>query len=386
MEKPRWPHGHIVKLYAHSSGRWAKKIRGKTEYFGSWEDPDAALGLYQRIGPELHAGRRPRLGATPDGGANVGKVVNTYLHMKAALLDAGEISMATWRSYKTVGEMIIRVLGRNASANHLGPPDFTRLRLAFAKRYGVHETGKCVTVTKMIFTWAFGDELIANMPRFGTTFKKPKAKLYREQKNQREVLGREEALTLIGSASVQVKAMILLGLNAAFGNTDCATLKLPQLDLDGGMVVHPRPKTGIQRACTLWPETVEALREAIENRRRPAKGVDQDLVFITRKGRPWVRMTAKRDEHGNIVKTVQHDAVGLEFNKLLEKHDLKQRGRRFYVLRHTFRTVADETEAQHAIYRIMGHSLPGMSEVYVHAVEAPRLKRVTDHVRGWLYG
>ena len=53
----------------------------------------------------------------------------------------------------------------------------------------------------------------------------------------------------------------------------------------------------------------------------------------------------------------------------------------FYVLRHSFRTLADDSRDQHAICRIMGHALPGMAGPYVEEISVERLRAVTEHVR-----
>jgi hypothetical protein len=79
-----------------------------------------------------------------------------------------------------------------------------------------------------------------------------------------------------------LKAMILLGVNCGFGNADCGTLPITAIDLDGGWVNYHRSKTGINRRCPLWPETVNALREAINARLKPRDPSLTGLVFITK--------------------------------------------------------------------------------------------------------
>ena len=90
--------------------------------------------------------------------------------------------------------------------------------------------------------------------------------------------------------------MTLLGVSAGMGNSDCAQLPESALDLAGGWLDYPRPKTGVPRRAKLWPETVEALRVALaqrdrwlEKRQKRGEPVDADTalrVFVTRIGKP----------------------------------------------------------------------------------------------------
>jgi integrase len=76
-----------------------------------------------------------------------------------------------------------------------------------------------------------------------------------------------------------------------------------------------------------------------------------------------------------------------EFGKLLRTLQIDGRkGLGFYTLRHTFRTVADESKDQPAVDFIMGHEVPRMSSVYRETISDARLRAVTDHVRAWLFG
>jgi integrase len=73
-----------------------------------------------------------------------------------------------------------------------------------------------------------------------------------------------------------------------------------------------------------------------------------------------------------------------ETRKLLNKLGINGH-RNFYVLRHTFRTIADGAKDQPAADFIMGHEVAHMSSVYRETISDDRLRAVTDHVRQWLF-
>jgi hypothetical protein len=77
--------------------------------------------------------------------------------------------------------------------------------------------------------------------------------------------------------------------NCGFGNHDVGGLPLAAVDLDRGWVRFPRPKTGIDRRCPLWPETVKALREWLAKRPKPKNPDDAGLVFIRKRRGTWVK-------------------------------------------------------------------------------------------------
>ena len=76
--------------------------------------------------------------------------------------------------------------------------------------------------------------------------------------------------------------MILLGINCGMGNPRLRFAAPAAVNLAGGWVNFPRPKTGIDRRCPLWTETVEALKAAIADRPKPKDKDDADAVFMTK--------------------------------------------------------------------------------------------------------
>ena len=371
-------------LFPHANGLWAKKIRGKLHYFGPWKDAQAALDLYLEQRDDLHAGRRPRQFGD---GFTVRDLANHFLTSKQRQVDADEIKLKTFSDYHGVAARIIEVFGPDRLVSDLRPDDFGELRAVIARNRGPVATAGQIVQSKMLFTHAFANELIDRPVAYGSQFSRPPQKALRAARNRPEksrMFEPTEIKALISGASVPMQAMIYLGLNAGFGNTDVAELPISAIDFEAGVIDFPRPKTAISRRCPLWPETIEALRAAIEARPAPISPADQGLVFVTKPGHRWVRVRRKASPgKGQAVATLI-DAVGQEFSKLRRAQADDRLGRGFYSLRHTFRTVVDELPDRPAVDRIMGHeSTADMRVAYVERIDDGRLRAVTVHVRRW---
>jgi integrase len=368
--KPNKPYADFP-LTAHPAGVWCKKIRGKLHYFGKWDDPDVALTEYLRVKDDLHAGREPR----PDPSAvTVKDLCNQFLGAKQERVDVGELSPRTWQSYKLACVHLVEAFGKARLVSDLGPHDFAALRNKLARRYGPHGLGVTIQCVRCACKYAYDASLIERPIRYGPGFMRPSKKVMRlhKAKQSAKLFTADEIHKLLDAASVQLKAMVLLGINCGFGNSDCGNLKLDTLDLDTCAFDYPRPKTGIARRCMLWPETVQALKDWLAIRKQP-EGPATELVFVTAKGQSWHKDT-------------NDDPISKEIAKLLHKlHINGRKGLGFYTLRHTFRTVADEAKDQPAADFMMGHESPHMSTVYRETISNARLKAVTDYVRNWLF-
>jgi len=369
--KPAKPYPDFP-LFPHATGRWAKKIRGQLHYFGPWADPDAALTKYLEQKDALHAGRKPRPVA---GDVTVKDVANAFLNHKKSLVNAGELSPHTFANYKRAAVELVAKMGKTRLVADLDPADFAALRNRMAKKWGPHRLAVTIQHIRSIFKHAFDAELIAAPVRFGPGFKRPTKKTFRLHRAQQgpKLFTADEIRRLLDAAGTAMKAMILLGINGGFGNGDCASLPLTALDLDAGWANYPRPKTGINRRVPLWPETVQALREALAKRPHPKNEKHAGLFFVTKYGLSWGKETTD-------------NPVTKETAKLLKAlHINGRQGLGFYTLRHTFRTVADESKDQVAVDFIMGHAREDMASVYRERISDERLAAVADHVRLWLF-
>ena len=119
-KKPAKPH-KAYPLYAHGSGQWAKKVRGRLHYFGVWSDPTAALKRWNDTKDDLLEGRPPRV---RDGDLLIRDLLNHFLTAKQDAVEAGELSPRSFRDYKDACERIIETFPREWSVESLGPDDF----------------------------------------------------------------------------------------------------------------------------------------------------------------------------------------------------------------------------------------------------------------------
>ena len=372
-------------LTPHGSGAWQKKINGTIHYFGKWakvvdgkltriegDGWKEALELYDAQIGDIRAGRAPR---RPGERATVKHLCDRFYTAKDRQLTAGEITARTLEEYDATCERIVKTFGRDRLVEDLTAADFEKLRANLANQYGPVRLGNEIQRVRTVFKYGYEAGLLDKPVRFGPQFVKPSKHVLRKHRaaGGAKVFKADEVQRLLKAAGTQLKAMILLGINCGFGNADCGTLPLSAVDLKAGWIDYARPKTGVQRRCPLWPETVRALKTALANRPDPKSADHADLVFITKYGRPWSQGGAS-------------DAVTAETAKLLRDLDINgRRGLGFYALRHTFRTVADGTKDFTAIRCIMGHADDSIDANYTHGVDDARLQAVTDHVRGWLF-
>lgn len=291
------------------------------------------------------------------------------------------ISERTRDDYQYTGAMLLEILGPTADVAALAPDQFEALHAAIAKRHTGSRFDREVNQARMIFKYAFDRGMIAVPLNYGGAFSKRSKCQRRKEEGKRKTAQGEKLLAatqILGVLSAcredpQMYAMVLLGINCAFGPGDCAALPRSACGLKTGWIDYPRPKTGVDRRLPLWPETVVALDLAQQARGIPKKAADRDLVFVTHFGHAWVQPGR------------QYPAAA-RLREAMKQAGCYRKGIGSYVLRHTFATIAAETRDQVAVNAIMGHETGGTDENYRHRIDDGRLRAVTEHVHRWLFG
>ena len=388
--KPPKPYPEFP-LFAHNNKQWCKKIKGKQWFFGVWADPDAALRKYLNEIDEIQAGRDPRrtgVVRVSSDQLTIADLCNLYLERQQQRATDGEITQRHFSDGLKSCELVINHFGKFMRAAAMRSADFKDLKNSMPSTWGPVKIGNEIQRIRAVLKWGYETELLAVMPNFGPDFKKPSRTVTRRDKQQRQMkrggkldFAAAEVKKLIDSSESWLKACILLGVNGGMGNAEVGQLSTTFLDLESGWYDLPRQKTGIERKFRLWPETVEAIRQAMKTRPLPKNDSHDPYCFLTSHGMPVWWETTK--DSG---KTFVCDNISKRFTKLTASSGLKRDGRGFYSLRRTFETVAGEAKDQPAVDVVMGHADESMAALYRQGVSDERLIDVADFVHDWLFG
>lgn len=362
-QKPPKPYPDFP-LYAHASKRWAKKIKGKTHFFGPWRDWQAAYTQYQEQVHDLQMGRKPR--PKVDGAITVADLCNKFLAAKESLVKSGELKQRTWLDYRDVSRVIVDQLGRNTDILQLTPEDFAELRTRFAAGKSLATLKSAITRSLVIFNYAHKSQTVPHPLRVGEAMKKPaRANMKREKlAKDNKSFTVDELHALYTAAKPQMRCFMLLALNGGLGNGDLGQLEPKHIQ--GEWLDYPRPKTATERRFPLWPETKAAIDATGDMGRK--------YVFATKYGAQWYRGDESTDQ-----------PLSSEFTKLCKAAGCYIKGRGFYALRHQFRSIARGCRDREAVDSIMGHVDSSTASHYMEwGIEDERLQAVVNHVREWV--
>ena len=365
--------GHPNGLYVHkASGRWCKVFSGKRYYLCKAEEDEDGSKSYDLFVLRKHeAETGAKIQGLSDDSIKVADIADQWCQKMQDLVKSGERSQRTLDEYIATGQFVIDHFGKARNADSLSPNDFAGLRRKLAERYGINGLNKRVVQVRTMFKFAFDQGLIDQPVRYGQSFDQPDAKALRKHRRNAGAkdFTADEIRSMLEHSNSTQRAMILLGINSALGNSDIADLRTANTDLEKGWLDYPRAKTEVARRCPLWPETIAAITKSIQQRPKSPDG----LVFVS--------------IHGNDYRDDERTGwrVTGEFRQIRERVGIAD-GRGFYGLRRTFQTIAEECGDLVAVRAIMGHAdrEDDMSARYRQRITDERLQRAVDTVRAWL--
>jgi integrase len=366
-------------LWVHKGKQlWCKKVGKTFHYFGSVAaDPtgDEALQQWLAQKDRILAGQPKTQSVEEHGVMPISELADRYLVSKRRLVESGDRVERTWKDAKAACDRMVSCWGKQKRVRDITADDFEKLRSDAAETCGPRSLDGLVVRVRCVFNWATESGLIDWPIRYGE-FKLSSRKVLDRDAQERgdKTIPRESVLTLLKAADVQMRAMLYLCINAAYGPSDLGNLPLAKID-GTEWLSFPRVKTAAARRCWLWPETRKAIAEWLAVRPTDLEGEVADLLFVTHRRNAWAR------------NDVSHSPVSNAFTRLAEACGIEHRG--IYGLRHTHRTISDEAKDQPAAMYVMGHLPPSrdMSSRYRKAkdISDDRVKSVCQVVHDWLH-
>ena len=333
--------------YHKSSGQYYVTRAGKRIYLGS--ERDEALKRYHHLALGMNS---TPVFSEPD------KISGRLMMVKELANRFLASQQANWKVPKTTLRSYTYWLGRflkdhpKLRAVDLTVEIFAAWKISLRRRkYSPQSINHFLTAVRSLYAFAEEVDLMENIPKLKRV---KNEKLPPPGSNEKPIYPAEEIHQLITHADIQLKAMLLLGLNCGFGPKDIQDLTWGHIE--GDRVTLPRSKTGVCQTYLLWPETVAALEnlrghrgELIERMaKRGRDRTDGDHIFITRFWRPWNK-----------------DSVAEQFRRLCKKAKVPCYG--FYRLRHCASTAMSLVTTPHVQRKFMRHSRLQQQVTYTHA-------------------
>lgn len=362
-------------LRPHVSGKFRKTIDGRDYYFGRVTDgkpADAAEALRQfnAIKSDLMAGHDPP--ATSKPGESLEWLCNHFMDDRS-----GRVTKRSLDEYHAAAKRMLACLGKTRNINKLGPLDFESLLASYPATWGQtrrdNEIGRVRTILNHAWNIRAIDAPLFLGERFKQSSKRDRRKqrAVRRRKGLNKQFSAAEVAAMVDAAGVQLRAMILLGINAGFNCADCGQLETSYIDLESGWLDYERDKTFIRRTAKLWPETIEAIQLASEIRRAPNLDRYAGRVFITKYGHPWYRESERVSP------------ISQATTKLIKELGFYRPGVSFTALREMCKTIGRNVD-EAACKVVLGHdSDVEIGDIYSQYFDRSRIEAVCDGIRSW---
>jgi integrase len=386
------PRKRTDNLFLHSSGQYAKRIGNRVHYFG--RDEKEAHDRWLNEKAYLIAGRRPpQRGGESAGIVELANVYHAEMQRRLGLAKGGVKQRHVTLVHATI-RRFIDLVGEECRPDDLTPLEWVQIAERLfepvprknpvrgdvlgrqVKRRSVATVDGDIRRIKAFLQWCADAELCKPLrwKLFKTGSDETPADRAAQAAEKFTGFTKQEVRSLIESATVQFRPILLLALNAGVGGFDISEIKLDNRP-KGNWFDLPRLKTGTNRRIYLWDETLDAIRRYIVWRGKAQKREDSDKLFLTKTGRAWIETS----ESGT------KDSIGTTFRKLRINAGIRTGS--FYDLRRQFQSKASDSLDFPAVRQVMGHAKRSrdMSDRYTVQVSDERIKAVCLYVRDWVY-
>lgn len=361
---------------------WYKSIDGKTKYlFRPMPLAKALAMLDSRIENIRSGGVR----TVHPGQITLKRLIEMFLASMWGRVKAGTMRRRTYDDYVNALGRFEEVTGGHRLAGEIGQVHFSQYHKTIDRR-AVSSIRREIQYIDRLFNWAGPGKRSRNLIPFairGPEWVKPSDEQLSAAAAEADKSYSFEQLRAAFAAVADDPLLLAaahLGFGSGFIPADIARLPLDRPDLDNGIIIFPRGKTGVSRICTLIPAGVEAMRNYLAYRAKFRNMVvsDTGLFFVT--------------IYGNAISQYQgeDELAGREINWITKRWRAKV-GLPFTGLRTTFADLVDDWPDQRAIDMVLGHKAGKMgkhirTKHYAHRFSPERVRRLVEHAYELAFG